>query len=36
MEAIIETLFDTPWGIIILGAFLTIAIIIDFFQKPKI
>jgi hypothetical protein len=36
MEAIFESLVDTGWGAIILGAFILIAILIEFFNKPKI
>ena len=37
MEALIETLFETEWGIIILGAILLTALLIEFFNnKPKI
>lgn len=37
MEIIIETLFETEWGLIILGIFLIGAILIEFFtnNKPK-
>ena len=37
MEVLIESLLDTDWGAVLLGAFLIIAIfIILFSQKPKI
>lgn len=37
MEALISALFETEWGLIILGIFLIGAIIIEFFNnKPKI
>jgi len=37
MNIIIETLFDTDYGIIIIGAFILLAIIIEWFRKkPKI
>ena len=37
MEALIETLFETEWGLIIFGALILIALLIDFFSnKPKI
>ena len=37
MEVLIETLFETEWGLIILGVFLVFALIIEFFNnKPKI
>ncbi len=36
MDIIIETLFETEWGIIILGAILLTALLIEFFgNKPK-
>jgi len=38
MQAFIETLLDTDWGIIALGSFLLIAVLIVFFsnsQTPK-
>jgi len=37
MSIIISTLFDTEWGIIIIGMFLLGAILIEIFgNKPKI
>jgi len=33
MDIIIETLFETEWGIIIIGALILIAILIEFFKK---
>ena len=33
MDVIIETLFETEWGIIILGSILVIALLIEFFSK---
>lgn len=33
MDVIIETLFETEWGIIILGSILVIALLIEFFGK---
>ena len=33
MDIIIETLFETEWGIIVIGAILFIALIIEFFGK---
>lgn len=33
MDIIIETLFETEWGIIILGSILVIALLIEFFSK---
>ena len=33
MDVIIETLFETEWGIIILGSILIIALLIEFFSK---
>ena len=36
MEALFESLVETGWGIIILGSFLILAIIMEFFNnKPK-
>lgn len=35
MAAIIETLFETPYGMVFIGLILTIIIIIEGFQKPK-
>ena len=36
MEVILESLADTGWGVIILGAFILIAILIEFFSNtPK-
>ncbi len=36
MDVIIATLFDTEWGIILIGMMLFIAITIEFFNnKPK-
>lgn len=36
MITVIQTLFDTEWGIIIIATCLVTAIIIDFFKnKPK-
>ena len=35
MEALIETLIDTHFGIIVLGIFLVIAVMIEFWNKPK-
>lgn len=37
MEAFIEALFDTKYGLIALGALLLIALIVDYFSnnKPK-
>ena len=37
MSTIIETLFDTEWGVIIVGAIILTALIIEFFNnKPQI
>ena len=33
MDIILETLFETEWGIIIIGALILIAILIEFFKK---
>ena len=33
MDIIIESLFETEWGLIIIGALLLIAILIEFFKK---
>ena len=33
MDIIIETLFETEWGIIIIGVLILIAILIEFFKK---
>ena len=35
MEIILETLSETGWGVIILGIFLLIAILIEFWNNPK-
>lgn len=35
MEILMETLFETEWGVIILGIFLLIALTINFWNKPK-
>lgn len=35
MEIILEVLSETGWGVIILGIFLLIAILIEFWNKPK-
>lgn len=35
MDIIISTLFETEWGLVILGIFIIGAILIDIFQKPK-
>lgn len=37
MEALLETIFSTEWGLIILGVFLLGALLVEFFNnKPKI
>lgn len=37
MEAIMETMFETEWGIVIFGIIIFIALIINFFNnKPQI
>lgn len=33
MDIIIETLFETEWGLIIIGVLILIAILIEFFKK---
>lgn len=33
MDIIIETLFETEWGLIVIGALILIAILIEFFKK---
>ena len=35
MEALIETLFETGWGVIIFGIMIIIAFLIEFFSKPN-
>ena len=35
MDFIIHTLFDTEWGLILVGAFLLGACLIEFFNKNK-
>jgi ABC-type xylose transport system permease subunit len=37
MEFIMQVLFDTEWGAIIVGALILIAVLIEiFYKKPKI
>ena len=37
MDLIIHTLFDTDWGVIILGALLLIFLLVEYFNKtPRI
>ena len=37
MEALIETIFETEWGLILFGIMIIIALFINFFNnKPRI